>query len=43
MSLIVSFFMGFCVDSSNGNVRSDIILRSNPIRYYVVDLEFYVL
>ena len=39
MLSIVSFFMGFCVGSSDDKVRSDKINRPNHVRQYVTDLK----
>ena len=35
----VSFFVGFRIDNSNDKVQSNRVIRSNPVRRYVVDLE----
>ena len=40
MSLTVSFFVGFRIDNSDDNVRSDSVIRLNPVWQYAVDLEF---
>ena len=39
MSLTVGFFMDFRVGSSDGKIRSDKVIISNNVRWYVVDLE----
>ena len=43
MSLTVSFFVGFYVDSSNDKIRFEIVIISNHVRQYVVDVESYIL
>ena len=39
MLLTVSLFVSFRVDSSYDKVRSDIVIRLNLVRQYVVELE----
>ena len=39
MSLTVSFFVGFHIDSLNDKVRSNLIIISNLVRQYVTNMK----
>ena len=43
VSFMISFFVCFHVNSSYIKVRFNIVIRSNHIRPYAVDLKFYIL